>query len=204
MAVAPILRWVRRLVLLGLLAFAALLAWGYGRNHPEDLPWTKLDLTRPVGARTQLMATATAALVDNRFNDLEDGKAYSARIAVEHALSATTGIGVNAALGREALADPGYSTRNWRAGLLAWHDVGRATVTAEAEIGRLSADERLAVFPARRSDHYSRLSVGVTLRQLQFQGFAPVARFTVERNSSTIEFYDWRRRRTQFGVVRAF
>ena len=159
---------------------------------------------RPVGTRTQLMATATAALVDNRFNDLEDGKAYSARIAVEHALSATTGIGVNAALGREALADPGYSTTNWRAGLLAWHDVGRATVTAEAEIGRLSADERLAVFPARRSDHYSRLSVGVTLRQLQFQGFAPVARFTVERNSSTIEFYDWRRRRTEFGVVRAF
>ena len=52
LAAAPILRWVRRLVMVGLLAFAGLLLWGYGRNHPEDLPWTKLDLTRPVGAFT--------------------------------------------------------------------------------------------------------------------------------------------------------
>jgi len=44
----------------------------------------------------------------------------------------------------------------------------------------------------------------VTLRQLQFQGFAPVVRFTIERNRSSIEFYDYRRRRTEFGVVRAF
>jgi hypothetical protein len=159
---------------------------------------------RPVGTRTQLRLSGSAALVDNRFNDLEDGKTYSGRIAVEHALSATTGLGINASVGREAFADPGYSTRSWRAGVLGWHDIGRATVTAEAEIGRLSADERLALFPDKRADRYSRLSLGVTLRQLQFQGFAPVARFTIERNRSTIEFYDWRRRRTEFGVVRAF
>jgi len=35
-----------------LLAFAGFLAWGYARNHPEDLPWTELDLARPVGAFT--------------------------------------------------------------------------------------------------------------------------------------------------------
>jgi hypothetical protein len=33
-------------------AFLAFLAWGYARNHPEDLPWTKLDLASPVGAFT--------------------------------------------------------------------------------------------------------------------------------------------------------
>jgi hypothetical protein len=159
---------------------------------------------RPVGMRTQLLVSGSAGLVDNRLNDLEDGKTWSGRVAVEHALSATTGIGVNASLAREALDDPGYSTRSWRAGLLGWHDVGRATITAEAEIGRLSADERLALFPDKRSDRYSRLSLGVTLRQLQFQGFAPVARFTIERNRSTIEFYDYRRRRTELGIVRAF
>jgi hypothetical protein len=37
---------------LGLIGFAAFLAWGYARNHPEDVPWTKLDLARPVGAFT--------------------------------------------------------------------------------------------------------------------------------------------------------
>ncbi|HEX8263713.1 MAG TPA: extensin family protein [Allosphingosinicella sp.] len=38
--------------MLALLTFAAFLGWGYARNHPEDVPWTKLDLGRPVGAFT--------------------------------------------------------------------------------------------------------------------------------------------------------
>jgi tetratricopeptide (TPR) repeat protein len=160
--------------------------------------------TRPVTSTTQLRLTGVASLVDNRFNDLEDGKTFTGRAAVEHALTATTGVGLNGSLMRESLRDPGYSTKGWRLGLLGWHDVGRATVTAEAEIGRLNADDRLALFPEKRSDRYSRLSAGVTLRQLQFQGFAPVVRFTIERNRSSIEFYDYRRRRTEFGVVRAF
>ncbi|HEY7811354.1 MAG TPA: extensin family protein [Allosphingosinicella sp.] len=52
------LRWVKRLLLLALLAFAGLLLWGYARNHPEDLPWTKLDLAQPVGAFTGRKLTA--------------------------------------------------------------------------------------------------------------------------------------------------
>jgi hypothetical protein len=44
---------MRRLLLLALVAFAGFLLWGYARNHPEDVPWTKLDLTRPVGAFTR-------------------------------------------------------------------------------------------------------------------------------------------------------
>jgi hypothetical protein len=47
-----LLRWLRRLLLLATLAFLALLGWGYSRNHPEDMPWTPLDLSRPVGAFT--------------------------------------------------------------------------------------------------------------------------------------------------------
>src|SRR4051812_38085140 len=49
---SPLLRWTRRLVLLALLAFGGLLLWGYGRNHPEDVPWTSLDLSRPIGTFT--------------------------------------------------------------------------------------------------------------------------------------------------------
>jgi len=45
-------RAVKIVLLLALLAFLAFLAWGYARNHPEDLPWTELDLARPVGAFT--------------------------------------------------------------------------------------------------------------------------------------------------------
>src|SRR5687768_4514076 len=43
---------LRTLLLIALLAFGALLLWGYARNYPEDLPWTRLDLAQPVGAFT--------------------------------------------------------------------------------------------------------------------------------------------------------
>jgi hypothetical protein len=78
------------------------------------------------------------------------------------------------------------------------------TVTAGAEFGRLRADEKLALFPEKRSDRYSRLSFGATLRRFSFHGFAPVVRFTVERNRSSIAFYDYRRTRTEVGVANAF
>lgn len=45
----------RRLVILLVLAlagFGALLLLGHARRHPEDVPWTDLDLARPVGAFT--------------------------------------------------------------------------------------------------------------------------------------------------------
>lgn len=46
------LRILRRLLWLALAGFLAMLAYGYARNHPQDLPWTKLDLGQPVGVFT--------------------------------------------------------------------------------------------------------------------------------------------------------
>lgn len=46
------LRILKALLLIGLVAFAGLLFYGYARRHPQDMPWTKLDLTQPVGAFT--------------------------------------------------------------------------------------------------------------------------------------------------------
>jgi hypothetical protein len=52
------LKWLKRLLLLAAAAFLALLLYGYGRSHPEDMPWADLDLTRPVGAFTGRKLTA--------------------------------------------------------------------------------------------------------------------------------------------------
>ena len=163
-----------------------------------------LAATRPVGRTSQLRFAGTAALVDNRINDLEDGKDYSGELSFEHALSPTTGVSLSASAFREALNDPGYSTTSWRIGLLGWREIGRMTLTVNGQIGRLRADERLALFPEKRSDRYTRFSLAATVRRLSFQGFAPVARLVVERNKSTIAFFDYRRRRMEFGFERAF
>jgi hypothetical protein len=45
-------RGVKIFLVLALLAFLAFLGWGYSRNHPENLPWTGLDLEQPIGAFT--------------------------------------------------------------------------------------------------------------------------------------------------------
>lgn len=45
-------RWLRRALFLALLGFALLLLRGYAREHPEDMPWTDLDLAQPIGAFT--------------------------------------------------------------------------------------------------------------------------------------------------------
>jgi hypothetical protein len=45
-------RGLVRLLILALLAAGALLLYGHARRHPEDMPWTALDLGQPIGAFT--------------------------------------------------------------------------------------------------------------------------------------------------------
>ncbi|MGZ8359415.1 MAG: extensin-like domain-containing protein [Allosphingosinicella sp.] len=45
-------RTIIRLVALGIFIFGGLLLYGHARRHPEDMPWTTLDLSQPVGAFT--------------------------------------------------------------------------------------------------------------------------------------------------------
>lgn len=163
-----------------------------------------VSLRRPLGKRSQLWLGGTAALVDNQINDLQDGRNFAGEIKVERALSATTGVGVNASATRESLKEAAYSATGWRLGVLGWRELGRMTLTAEAQMGRLRADERLSLFPDKRRDRVMRFSLGSTFRQLSFGGFAPVARIVLERNRSSIAFYDYKRRRTEFGFERAF
>lgn len=53
-----VLSLFKSLLWLALLAFAGILLFGYARNHPEDMPWTELDLSQPVGAFTGRKLTA--------------------------------------------------------------------------------------------------------------------------------------------------
>ena len=176
----------------------------YGQKPFQRSARAGVSWTRPLGSRMQLRLSGAGSLIDNRINDLQDGKGYSARAEIERALSPTMGIGANVSIDRQSLKEPAYSTTGWRMGLIGWREMGRMTLSADASYGRLHADDRLSLLPDRREDRYSRLSLGVTFRQLQFRGFAPLARFTIERNRSNIAFYDYRRTRSEIGVVRAF
>lgn len=162
------------------------------------------SVIRPLGPRMQLQLVGSVGISDYKLNDLQDAKTFFGRAKFERALSPTTGVALNVSAFRNSAEDPGYSTLEWRSALLGWRDIGRATFTAEAQYGRLQADERLILFPDKRSDRYYSFSLGATFRRFNFGGFAPVTRITFERNKSSVEFYDYKRTRTELGVSRAF
>ena len=162
------------------------------------------NFSHALGSRSLLGVTAFAGLVDNQLNDLQDGRTYSGKVSIERALSPATGLVASVGFDRQALRDPGYSTRGWRGAFSLWQDIGRITLSGGLEIGRLHADERLLLFPERRTDRFTRATVGATFRQLQWHGFAPIFRLSIERNKSSIAFYDYRRTRTEMGIQRAF
>jgi len=160
--------------------------------------------TRPVGPVSQIRIDAGYRTVDNRLNDLQDGHGFSARLRYERALSPTTLVSTSIGVDRFKAQDDAYSTRFIGGSVTAYREVGRMTLSAGIEVGRLKADERLVLLPEVREDSLIRFQLGSVFRQFTVGGFAPMMRVVIERNKSTVEYYDYTRRRTEFGVVRAF
>ena len=160
--------------------------------------------TRPADSVSQLRLDGSVRWIDNQFNDLQDGHGLSARVRYERVFSAEWLLAVNGGLDRFKAQDDAYSTRGWNAGISADRNVGRMTLSASVDIGHLKADDRLALLPKAREDRLTRFSLGAVLRRFTFAGFAPVTRLIIERNQSTVEFYDFKRVRTEFGFSRAF
>lgn len=159
---------------------------------------------RPIGSVSQLRLDASARWTNNQANDLQDGRGLSARARFERSLSPRLLVSASAGAERFKARDDAYSTRSWNAGLTTYRELGRMTLIAGVDVVRLKADKRLQLLPEKRSDRLVRFHVGAVFRQLEFAGFAPMTRLVIERNRSTVEFYDYKRIRTEFGIARAF
>ncbi len=157
-----------------------------------------------VGPVSQMRIDASARQADNLFNDLQDGRGVSGQVRFERALSPRLLVSASLGADRFKARDAAYSTRSWRAGISAHREVGSITVSLAAEMGRLKADDRLQLLPEVRSDRSTRLSLGTVVRSVSVAGFSPMTRLVIERNRSTVEFYDYKRIRTEFGIARSF
>jgi tetratricopeptide (TPR) repeat protein len=177
--------------------------WFGGRAYSRTASVTVTWL-HPLGRTAQLRTIASVGSIDNRRNPALDGMSYAVSVAGEKALCARTGIGMALAADRQALADPGWSTTGGRMSAFGYRELGRTTAILNLELGRLEADERLALFPRRRVDTSVRAVATLTARQFAFGQFAPLLRITAERNRSTVEIYDYRRKRFEMGITRAF
>ena len=142
-------------------------------------------------------------MLDNRFNDLQDGKRYAGKLAIERALSPAMGLGASVSLSRDALNDPGYSTTGWNVGVLGAGvkpgglrsalPPSSASCTPTRPLRCSPNDARSLFEPLYRRD----------VSPASAPAASPILRLSIERNASTIAFYDYRRTRTEVGIVRA-
>ena len=120
-------RTVTRLLVLGLVLLGGLLLYGHARRHPEDMPWTPLDLGEPVGLFTGRKVADLAdeggrcrALLDRagvRFTPLpprSSGAQCGYRDAVRFARGGSLGIGYRPSdLGTSCAVAAGLALWEW-------------------------------------------------------------------------------------------
>ena len=176
----------------------------YGQEEYQRMYRLTGSAVQRVDSASQLRIDASRRWVDDQVNDLRDGGGQTLLGRYERALSPQLSLVANTSIDRFKAEDDAYSTWSWSAGLSAYREIGRMTFNLGAEIGALRSDERLQILLDKRDDRLLRLQLGAVFRQLTVSGFAPVARLVYERNKSTVEFYDYRRLRTEFGISRAF
>jgi hypothetical protein len=176
----------------------------FGGSRFLNTSFVTADLLRPTSRRSQLRLSLSAERIDNMRNALQDGREYSATLGLDYALSSSSGVGGSLTVDRQALRDPAYSSISGDVSAFAYRSVGRATLIGAVSHGRFRADDRLFIYPQRRSDSFYKVAVSVTQRRLTLAGFAPLVRLTLERNDSSLGLYSYRRARADFGINRAF
>jgi hypothetical protein len=158
----------------------------------------------PVGRRTQLRAEGGLGWITNRFNALQSGINGSLAVGIDHAWSSRFGIGVQAGASREDARDPGFATTTGSISGYAFREFGPTTAVITASYGRLDSDERLLLYPRRRTDDRMTLGVSGTFRTARIRTLAPFAKLQWERNCSTVAIFDYSRLSAQLGVTAAF
>lgn len=187
------------------IAFYAGPGWRwYGRDPYSITLGGGANWQHPLGKRAQLRVEAAISDVDNRRNDLQDSTATTLSVALDRAISARMGGGVQVYGNRDAARDPGYATASGGVSLYAFRELGKTTAVLSLGYSHLEADRRLFLYPRRRIDDRYTVSVAGTFRSLRIGSFAPLLRLRYERNRSTIELYDFRRVSGEFGVTSAF
>ncbi|HEX4694428.1 surface lipoprotein assembly modifier [Sphingomonas sp.] len=176
----------------------------YGSQFYARTDTIALDWLHPLGRRSQLTVSGSAAHASYRLNPLQSGGLFDVSAGIEHAIDAKSGIGGGVGATRQAARDPGYSTIAGYANAFGWRDFGRVTIFGSASVRRTEGDARLAIFTDRRRETLYQMATGATIRSLTFHGFAPVVRLTYERNVSSVGLYDYHRLAADLGVTRAF
>lgn len=176
----------------------------YGMTPYSTTASANASWQHPTGKRSQIRMEGGATRVDNRRNDLQDSWTYTLSAGLDRALSARSGVGLQAYGVRDAARDPGYATVTGGIGAYVFREFGKTSAVLTVGYSHLESDQRLFLYPRRRVDDRYSASLAATFRALRIGTFAPLARIRWERNKSSIELYDYKRLAGEFGIVSAF
>lgn len=187
------------------LSLALLVSNRWYGNKPYNVAWgLSGNWQHPLSQTARLTVDGTAIRSEDRLNALRTANRYSAAASVDKAFSARFGGGASLSGYREVARDPGYSLASGGLNAYLFREVGQTTLVLNAGYDHLEADERLFLYPRRRVDDRFELGLTGTFRALRVGSLAPLASVRLERNSSTVGLYDFRRVAVELGVTAAF
>ena len=165
----------------------------------------RLSFDKIIAGKSGLEAALAARHNDYARRDDLDGWDIEAAVSANRALSPSTLGFVYASAQRSFVGDPGQSNWQGRIGIGVLKEIGwglRPQFGLEA--GRQVNDAPLALFGRIRRDWRLQASASLYKRDWNIAGFAPSLRVVYSRNFSTIEIYDQKRLRVEFGIAKAF
>lgn len=170
----------------------------YSRHIGATLNWRRM-----LSSTSQIETEAT--LASGRYRaDYQDGLLGDLQVNYDRAFTERFSARASARVTRANAEDPGYALTSGNIGGVLAYRLGALTLILEASGVLLAADERLALFPRRRSDTRIDVSAGILLSKIRFADLSPIIRLRHNRNWSTIDIYDINQTRMEFGFSREF
>ncbi|WP_176594119.1 surface lipoprotein assembly modifier [Sphingobium sp. EM0848] len=178
--------------------------WLGGRRLVTSLGG-RLNFDKVIGGEWSLEASLSARHNGYARRSDVDGWDIEAILSANHALSPSALGFAYGSIQRSIAEDPGQSNWQGRVGLGVLKEIGWGLrPQLGLEVGRQVNDAPLALFNGTRRDWRLQVSASIYKRDWNIAGFAPSLRVSYSRCFSTIDLYDQKRLRAEFGIAKAF
>ena len=176
--------------------------WFGGKRYSRHVGGT-LNWRRVLTSTSQ--AEIDVTLADGAYRmGAQNGILADAQINYDRAYNDQVSARASARFTRATAKDDGYSTTSASVGTILAYRWGVPTFILEANVGLLAADDRLNLFPRARSDWQVDVGSAILLSRLRIADLSPVVRLRHSVNRSSVDIYDFKQTRLEFGLSREF
>lgn len=176
----------------------------FGGDLYSESAGGSVNFLKPLGPADQIEIEGTALRSDYAMNPGQDGMLYDVNAAYDRAFSPRFSTRIGGRFTRQDARQPALATTGGSIELVASRSFGKQILFVQESLSYLEADERLLLFPERRHDRRVDFTAGLVLRDFSFEGLSPVVRVTHSVNRSSVDIYDFKRTRVEFGLSREF